>query len=879
MPIEAGRTLLHYRLVEKIGEGGMGVVWRAEDTTLDRDVAIKVLPEVVAADPERLARFEREAKLLAALEHPNIASVYGLHEVPSTTQPGQTLHFLAMEYVRGEDLSKRLARGPLPTDEALLAARQVAEALEGAHAKGIIHRDLKPANIVLTPEGKIKVLDFGLAKAFEVDATSGTNPSLSPTLTSAGTIAGVILGTAAYMSPEQARGHTADKRSDIWAFGCVLFEMLTQGQIFRGGTVSDTLASVLKSDPEWDRLPENLPGGIRRLLRRCLQKDPRVRLHDAADARIEIDETIAAPEMDAVPEAFADGVAAPRRRPWLAPILALLALAAGLGVGWGLRPQADAPPMRRFVISGTDMEQELTQPRISPDGRRIAYIAAGQLQLRDLDQFEARTVEDSDGARAPFWSPDSTHVAYLTDGKLWKVAAGGGPPTRICDTESTREGVWGDDETITLLARRSVHRVSARGGDIETIFEANRTKVTDYHGFDLLPGGGLVVAVHDAGSTNAIEIWVGDEHERLLVLTDTWIEDPRWVEAGYITFTRERTNEGVWALPFSPSTGEATGEAFLVTPDGSGATVSDDGTMIHVAAAGSSDAQLVWISAEGEVGRAIGQSQEGLFVPRLSPDGTGVLVTGQENGEWDIWIHDVTRGSKTRLTFLDGTEGSASWSPDGRTVFFHHPLFGETPSIYTVPSDGRGDPSKLVDGGEFTLSNDGKQLVFVRDHEEMDDDLWTVPVEGGAEPKLFLRTAAIEDAPRFSPDGRFLAYESDESGRDEIYVEPFPSSEGKWQVSVNGGRDPAWSRDGTRLYYSWQDTLFRVRVETDRGLTLSTPEKLFEGSEHRLLLRLGYDVGLATDPERFIVIQRLETEKDETPVNGIFVIENWLGDP
>jgi serine/threonine-protein kinase len=421
--------------------------------------------------------------------------------------------------------------------------------------------------------------------------------------------------------------------------------------------------------------------------------------------------------------------------------------------------------------------------------------------------------------------------------------------------------------------------VAARGGDIETIFEANRTEVTDYHGIDLLPGGGLLVAVHDTGQTNAIEIWNGDERERLLELTDTWIADPHWVEAGYITFSRERTNAGVWALPFSPSAGKATGEAFLVTPDGSGATVSDDGTMIHVAAAGSSDVQLVWISAEGEVGRAIGQAQEGIFVPRLSPDGTSVLVTGRENGEWDIWIHDVARGSKTRLTFLDGIEGSANWSPDGKTVFFQHPVFGGSPSIYTVPSDGRGDPRELIQGGQFSLSADGEQLVFVRNHEEREDDLWTLPAAGGTEPEVFLSTSSDEDTPRFSPDGRFLAYESSESGRDEIYVEPFPSSEGKWQVSVNGGRSPVWSRDGTRLYYTWQEALFRVRVEADRGLTLSTPEKLFDGSEHRVSLRRGYDVGLATDPERFIVIQRLETEKDQAPVNGIFVIENWLGDP
>jgi len=815
--IQAGQTLQHYRLIDKIGEGGMGVVWRAQDTTLDREVAIKVLPEALAADSDRLARFEREAKLLASLEHPNIASVYGLHASASSEQAPR-VHFLAMELVPGEDLAHRLVRGPMSVVDALGVARQVAEALDCAHGNGIIHRDLKPANILLTPDGKAKVLDFGLAKAFETDAAGGnTSPSMSPTLTSAGTMAGTILGTAAYMSPEQARGRVADKRSDIWSFGCVLFEMLAQGRIFDGETISDTLAAVLKSDPDWERLPSGLPRSAHRLLRRCLQKDPRQRLHAAADARIEIDDALAAPHDEHAVESTPS-----RSRPWLLPVVALLALVAGAAIAWSLRPQPDPPPTRRFVITGEDPAEQPGDPRISPDGRRIAFVAQRKLQIRDLDRVESRTIDGTDGVSEPFWSPDGRQVAYFADSKLWKVEIVGGDPTPICDVEDGGDAVWDVDDTITFLNGRTIHRVSARGGDAEVFFEAARSEITDFHGLDLLPDGRLVLTVHDTDQAMAIEIWTGDERKRVLEFSEAALNNARWAESGFILYARSRNNDGIWALPFSTSSGEATGEPFLVAADAARPSISRDGTLVHVVRDLAGGVQLSWITADGEIGPDIGQPQADMYIPALSPDAASVVVTGLEESEWDLWLHGVVRGTKTRLSFTDNIEGGATWSPDGTRVLFFHPVFVGTPSVYSVPADGREDPHKIVQGALQTLSADATQMVFQRDDEKSGSDLWTMPTDGGREAEIFLQTAADEGTPRLSPAGGLVAYRSDESGRNEIYIRPFPSGPGKWQVSLEGGNWPVWSRDGKRLYYEQGDAIHRVDLSTGTDREPST---------------------------------------------------------
>jgi predicted Ser/Thr protein kinase len=489
MALQPGQQILHYRVVEQIGEGGMGVVWKAVDTTLNREVAIKVLPPMVAQDPERLARFDREAKLLASLNHANIASVFGLHEAAgASTGSEPAVRFLSMEYVEGEDLAKRLDRGRLSLEEALGMARQIADALQSAHERGVVHRDLKPANILLTPEGKVKVLDFGLAKAFEPDPASPANPAMSPTLTSHGTVAGMILGTAGYMSPEQARGDVVDKRSDVWAFGVVLFEMLCGSRAFHGDTVSDTLASVLKLEPDWNLLPGDLPRGVQRLLRRCLHKDPRQRLHDIADARIEIDEALTAPRETAVAD-VAEAIASPRTRWTLTAVLAALALLAGLVIGRMLVPSAPESRVRRFLLplETSEGQASLGDVRISPDGKTIAYVFADKLWLRDLDSVEPRPIDGTDGADAPFWSPDGSQVAYLADDKLWRVPVGGGQPTAISDVASNaRLATWSTEQTISVSVGDGIQQLAARGGEAKTVHEADANTESDFHG---LQGG------------------------------------------------------------------------------------------------------------------------------------------------------------------------------------------------------------------------------------------------------------------------------------------------------------------------------------------------------------------------------------------------------
>ena len=588
MAIEAGQQLLHYRLIEKIGEGGMGVVWKAEDTTLGRDVAVKILPDIFAHDADRLARFEREAKLLASLGHPNIATIFGLHDAHG-------VRFLVMEHVAGEDLSKRLARGALPLDETLTLAGQLAEALEAAHGSGVIHRDLKPANVLVTPDGKVKVLDFGLAKTFEADAPSSDDPSASPTLTSTGTIAGVILGTAGYMSPEQARGHPVDKRSDIWSFGCVLFEMLAGARPFGGQTVSDTLASVLKLDPDWRLLPHDTPRAMRRLLRRCLVKDRRRRLHDAADARIEIEDAVGAESED--PNA---GAAIAKHSWW--PVAAAVALA--LVVGWFVRqsltPSASEPPVRRFFISLEDVDEgkEAVEkgddyfhyhgPAISPDGSRVAYTLGETLYLHDFAHEAPRAIPDVEHPKSLFWSPDGTRLGFARDDKLWTVAFEGGPPEMICEVDGglSRLPSWGENGMIAMVlgADKVVQTVSARGSDRVTVSAEGLEDVQDFHGVAWLPGsGGLIVIVHDRDDTNRIERWNGDRREVLWTVDGSSILDPFVGRAGLPAVRASRAPDrracGHVRLPRDGSLTSAESPS-VVVPLVEDVSASNDGTLV-----------------------------------------------------------------------------------------------------------------------------------------------------------------------------------------------------------------------------------------------------------------------------------------------------------
>jgi tRNA A-37 threonylcarbamoyl transferase component Bud32/dipeptidyl aminopeptidase/acylaminoacyl peptidase len=875
--MDAGQELLHYRLVEKIGEGGMGVVWKALDTTLSREVALKILPEAFAADPERLARFEREAKFLASLNHTNIATLHGLHEAAG-------VRFLTMELVEGEDLSRVLARNPISVGDALNVASQVADALEAAHEAGVVHRDLKPANIQITPQGQVKVLDFGLAKAFESDPASGDPASsLSPTMTSAGTMVGVLLGTAGYMSPEQAKGKSVDRRADIWAFGVVLLEMLTGKRTFHGETVSETLAAVMMSTPDLDGLPRQAPASLRRLLNRCLEKDPRQRLRDIGEARITIEGLLSG---HAEPDSDVEGAAgsAGRRRiaPWLAAGLALGAVVAGLAA-WTLKP-APRPPLRKLDVAVKDSSRlggRAVEVCISPDGTRVAYRAEKMILIRPLDRLEPIAVEVSDDPQLLFWSPDSKWLGYGADGKLWKVPASGGESTAITELQGSlvggRGASWGDDGTIVFSrGGTGLLEVSSRGGDFKTLLEIDPDTEGDLHEPSVLPGGkGVLYVIHRLdGDPDTLALLSGGESRVLLKIDGQNLWHPTYSSTGHILYRREPNNAGIWALPFSLDSLEVRGDPFLVAPDGDDPSVSADGTLVYVRGAAMRTSQLVWFDREGRSLGQIGQPQENLIFPELSADGNRVAVSSSENDNRDIWIHDAERATRTRLTFDVDADYAAAWTADGNYVAVTRNASGAS-SIYIKAADGTGDEQPFGRGELPAFSPDGKGVAVVVRNEESNRDIAYLPLEErtpGA-PTTLVESAASEDGPSISPDGRYVAYFSDESGDDEVYLKRFPGGEGKWQVSARGGKWPRWNPAGGELFFVQGPNLMSVTVETASSPRLGTPVPLFSTEKTDVLFAGPRMYDVAPDGQRFVGIQNLGNADDQ---RGVTVVENWL---
>jgi Tol biopolymer transport system component len=824
MPIFPGSRLGPYEILSSIGAGGMGEVYQAHDTKLGRDVAIKVLPEAFAHDPERLSRFQREAKMLAALNHPNIATIHGMEQSGGTS-------YLVMELVSGETLAERVKReGPVPVEEALTIAKQIAEALEAAHEKGIIHRDLKPANVKVTPEGKVKVLDFGLAKAFADDSTT-EDMSNSPTLSRAATMQGVILGTAAYMSPEQARGKAVDKRTDIWAFGAVLYELLTGKPAFHGEDVGDILASVVKTEPAFDALPANISPSIRVLLQRCLRKDRRQRTPDAATIRIEIEDTIAAPKDSGGTQV------APATRGWrervawavVAGVLALTTIA--FAIGFVLRAPKPPRPMRLSADIGADASLYTTYGAsaiLSPDGTQLAFVAAGsdhkgRIYVRSLDALQAAALSGTENARDPFFSPDGQWIGFFADNKLKKISVQGGSAVTLCEATDDRGGSWGDDDTIVFTkdVTSPLSKVSSAGGTPQPLTMLDKqTGETTQRWPQVLPGSKAVLFTSATGGNfEDAEIVAYSMASRQRKTVQRGGFYARYLPTGQVVYMHEGT---LFAVPFDLKRLEVTGqpapilEGVVNDPTYAGAqfSVSETGNLVYVAGSGGGQkVSIYWMDREGKF-TPLCETPGNYNNLALSPDGERLALDIVDGGRRDIWVYEWERDALTRLTFAGESNSYPIWTPDGQRIVYSSQEKGGPVNLWWIRADGAGDAQRLTESKSSqyarSMRADGKVLAFNQQNPTY--DIMTLPIEGNeksgwkpGEPKPFLSSLFNEQSPAFSPDGRWLAYHSSESGSFEVYVRPFPGPGGKWLISTGGGVTPKWSHNGKELFYRTLD--------------------------------------------------------------------------
>jgi len=854
----------------------MGEVYRARDTRLNRDVAVKVLPAALANDAQYMARFEREAQMLAALNHPNIATVYGIEQGA-----------LVMELVEGETL-----RGPLPPEEAIQVARQLAAGLEAAHEKGIIHRDLKPANIKLTPAGIVKILDFGLAKsASESSAPSGANAiganaTMSPTLSLEMTRAGMILGTPAYMSPEQARGKQVDKRTDIWAFGVVLYEMVTGKRLFDGEDLTETLASVVKDQPDLSVVPD----AVRRLLERCLEKDPQKRLRDIGDMELLLG------DLASIRVPPRSGKLTPASAAVAAAVLAVL-LGIALWAPWRAQP-VDRPLIRLDVDLGADVS--LPAPNsagssvaLSPDGMRLVYASGrpSNLFIRRFDQANATELPGTEGAAAPFFSPDSQWVGFYSSGKMNKISVEGGAVVLIVEFAGFDGAIWGEDGSIFVTSGQKGLRFPSGGGPPEIVVETRNDELS-LGSPEILPGGKAVLfAVDYPGSvdqTNIEVVTMADRHRKVLIRGGA---SPRYVAAssgvGHLIYVNHAK---LFAIPFDLDKLETRGTAISLLEDvaneslvGTGQfDVSGTGALVYrrrTSAGAPRMTTLEWVDPTGK--REPLRTKPGLYQqPRLSPDGKRIALTMGERQDTDIWVYDPQRDAMTRLTFGGEDNAFSNWSPDG-----HYVVFGSIGrGIFQVRSDGAGRPQALMEGKllvPWSFTPDGKWLAYFEAIGKT--QIWTVAIEeqGGklkaGKPGQFLKSSSNDLSPAFSPDGRWLAYTSNESGRDEGYVRAFPppatdsggGQGAKWQISNSGGTGLRWSRTGNELMYRSRDQIMAASY-TVKGDTF-----VVEKPRVWIAKLGGTQWDLAPDGKRVVVLTAVDTPEAPKPEHEIVLLRNF----
>ena len=850
MPLSAGERLGPYEIVAPIGRGGMGEVYQARDTRLDRPVAIKISAARFSE------RFASEARAIAALNHPNVCTLYDVGP-----------DYLVMELVEGPTLADRIKEGPLPLAEALRIARQIADALEAAHEKSIVHRDLKPANVKIKPDGLVKVLDFGLAKAME-PRDSGADVTASPTLTLDATRAGMILGTAGYMSPEQARGKPIDRRADIWAFGVVFYEMLTGHTTFEGETVSDTLAAVLRADIDWSRLPADTPPKIRRLLKRCLERDPKRRLRDIGDAWIELD----APDEPATAVPVAKPSLMARWLPWVAAVAI-----GGAGVGWGLLhipPPAQPRPVFRWTYTEPNYFGLLT---LSHDGSRLVYTqlngGAARLMLRAADEPEPKPIAGSEDGGYPFLSPDGQWCGFFgQDGKLKKVPVTGGSPLVLVDSGASPPGDWGEDDTIVYSTRQGLARISAAGGTPQTLTTVDTKKGETSHRYARwLPGGRELLFTVSAGATSQVVVLdLKSGATRVLVANGA---NGRYVPTGHLVYQRANT---LFAVPFNLRGLTVTGPEAVVVQGVSSAfnaggdfAFADSGVLAFMSGTDMSGASVMaWADLKGSVEQLSEPKDWG--TGRLSPDGLHVVNSIRAGGGGDIWVFDTVRRTVNRLT-SDGTGHDPIWSADGRRVAYGASVSGKS-GIYAVPADGSGKPELLLatntPATPTSWSPDGRRLVYAGNGADKKSHLWSVALPGGTPAQLH-DTPFVESDGQVSPDGKWLVYVSNESGANEIYLQPFPEPGAKVRVSTRGGDRPRWSRSGRQLYY-WGGLnagLAAVDIQTTPELRVGLPRDLFQ-------FVAGTTFGVTPDEQHFLV----ETIPGLQGGRRMELVMNWFDD-
>jgi len=898
MPLAIGTRLGSYEVGGSLGTGGMGEVYRAHDAQLNREVAIKILPDAFAHDAERVARFTREAQTLASLNHPNIAQIFGLVEAPTAADASAGaahVHGLVMELVEGEDLAALIARGPMALADALPIAKQIADALEAAHEQGIIHRDLKPANIRIRSDGTVKVLDFGLARTFDPASSSGANAMNSPTMISpaSATQMGMILGTAAYMSPEQARGRTVDRRADIWAFGVVLFEMLTGHRAFPGDDISDVLASVLKSEPAWNDVPATCPPSVRRVLRRCLEKDPRHRLSAIGDARLDLEERepLVAPAPDVAPTSSTRPSLFSRFWPAAVGVVLTAAIAAVL---WTTVSRGAAPAVisRVSILAPPDASiyPDSTGVAISPDGTMVAFLIGSvvrsetQLWIRSLDSMVARHLEDADGATLPFWSPDSRHIGFFTtNGKLKTIAATGGRAEALCDAPNGRGGVWTPSNVIlfTPEAGGPLYRISASGGTATPVTKLDASRREYGHRFPtLLPDGQHFLYASLPGKNGLFDIFAGSLADDSRTFIGAMDAAPVYADPGWLLFARQGV---LTAQPFDAKRLTLAGDpvslgdepAFILDPAqswtaGRSVSLSQTGALAYFSAP-SPNTIAEWYDASGRNTGTLDIPPGHYESATISPDGThAVIVRSTSPSESTLWLVDLTRASASPLTAGRGRNDTPAWSPDGKRIVFAADRDGAQDIFVKNIVDATPEQplfrSDVPFKGPSGWSPDGKWIIVTELDPVTSQNIWLLPSAGGRALVPFVQGPLRDRGGSSSPDGHWLAYWSDDTGRFELYLESFPKPGHKVQVSQGGSAAAWWTRDGRQLLFVGDDLrrLWRVSVEAGATLHVGTPQPLAVFPANLVW------IDAMPDRQRFLVLT-----PERTSTGSITVVQNW----